>query len=88
MLTDCEHQTSYRQTNLCPQWYANDRCTFGEKCEDSHRLEGVPNEHRYIRTETDAMYLNYFDSFEILLDIILNLLFVIDRNFTRMFWLL
>ncbi|CAF2743461.1 unnamed protein product [Rotaria sp. Silwood2] len=49
-----EHQTSYRQTNLCPQWYANNRCTFGEKCEDSHRLEGVPNENRYIRTETDA----------------------------------
>lgn len=49
-----EHQTSYRQIDLCPKWYANNRCTFGEKCEDSHRLEGVPNEHRYIRTETDA----------------------------------
>jgi len=49
-----EHQTSYRQTDLCPKWYTNSRCTFGEKCEDSHRLEGVPNENRYIRTETDA----------------------------------
>ncbi|CAF3407106.1 unnamed protein product [Rotaria socialis] len=49
-----DHQTSYRQTNLCPKWYINSRCTFGEKCEDSHRLEGVPNENRYICTETDA----------------------------------
>jgi hypothetical protein len=49
-----EHQTSYRQTNLCPKWYTDNRCTFGDKCEDSHRFEGIPNEHRYIRTENDA----------------------------------
>ncbi|CAM4844340.1 unnamed protein product [Rotaria magnacalcarata] len=49
-----EHQSSYRQTNLCPYWYINNRCTFGSKCQNSHRLEAVPNEHRYIRTETEG----------------------------------
>ena len=49
-----EHQNSYRQTNLCPQWYINNRCTFGDRCRSSHRLEGVPSDHRYIHTEIDA----------------------------------
>ncbi|UJR12171.1 hypothetical protein I4U23_016348 [Adineta vaga] len=49
-----EHQTSYRQMNLCPHWYINNRCTLGTKCRNSHQLEAIPNEHRNIRTETES----------------------------------
>ena len=50
-----EHQTTYRQKNLCAYWYMKDTtCDHGTKCRNSHRFDDVPKYHRYIRTETDA----------------------------------
>jgi hypothetical protein len=48
-----DHQTTYRQANLCPFWYISDGCTYGEKCQYSHQLENVSQHHRYIRTLKD-----------------------------------
>jgi hypothetical protein len=48
-----QHQTTYRQTNLCSFWYINNACTFGSKCKHSHQFEEVSKYHRYIRTETE-----------------------------------
>lgn len=48
-----DHQTSYRQANLCPFWYISDGCTHGAKCKYSHQLENVSKHHRYIRTLSD-----------------------------------
>ncbi|CAF0779367.1 unnamed protein product [Rotaria sordida] len=48
-----EHQSTYRQTNLCSFWYINNSCTFGSKCKNSHNFEEVLKYHHFIRTETE-----------------------------------
>jgi hypothetical protein len=48
-----EHQTTYRQTNLCSMWYTKKPCTFNSKCKYSHHFDEVSKYHRFIRTETE-----------------------------------
>ena len=49
-----EHQTAYRQRNLCRFWYMRQLCRFGPGCRNSHNFEQVEQYHNFIRTETDA----------------------------------
>jgi hypothetical protein len=49
-----EHQTLYRQSNLCSFWYINKSCTFNSKCKNSHQFEEVSKYHNFIRTETEV----------------------------------
>jgi hypothetical protein len=49
-----EHQTTYRQTNLCPYWFINNSCKFDSKCKNTHHFEQVSKYHRFICTETEV----------------------------------
>ncbi|CAF2020875.1 unnamed protein product [Rotaria magnacalcarata] len=48
-----EHQSIYRQANLCPFCYIKNSCKFGTKCKNSHYFEETSKYHRFIRTETE-----------------------------------
>ena len=48
-----EHQTNYRQNDLCPYWYISDGCTFGKKCKNVHQFSDIDKYHQWIRTPTD-----------------------------------
>ncbi|CAF1280341.1 unnamed protein product [Rotaria sordida] len=47
-----EHETLYRQSNICPFWYTHS-CTYGTKCRFSHEFFPISNYHHYILTNTD-----------------------------------
>jgi len=49
-----EHQTTYRQTNLCSSWYINNSCKFASKCKNSHCFQEVSKYHRFISTENEV----------------------------------
>lgn len=49
-----EHQTTYRQTNLCSFWYINNSCKNGSQCKFSHQFEDVKKYHRYLCTEMET----------------------------------
>lgn len=49
-----QHQTTYRQANLCSYWYINNTCTFGSKCKHSHSFDDVSKYHSYLRTENEV----------------------------------
>jgi hypothetical protein len=49
-----EHQTNYRQTNLCPYWYINNACKFDGKCKNAHSFQEVSKYHRFIGTEIEV----------------------------------
>jgi hypothetical protein len=49
-----EHQTTYRQSNLCSFWYINNACTYGSKCKNSHHFQEVSKYHRFICTENEV----------------------------------
>ncbi|CAF0926596.1 unnamed protein product [Rotaria sp. Silwood1] len=53
-----EHQSTYRQTNLCSFWYINNTCQFGSKCKNSHNFEEILKYHRIIRTEIEMNIYN------------------------------
>ncbi|CAF0760015.1 unnamed protein product [Adineta ricciae] len=48
-----EHQTNYRQANLCSSWYKTRTCSFNSKCKHSHQFEETAKYHSYIRTSTE-----------------------------------
>lgn len=47
------HETSYRQTDLCSYWYINNGCDFEKKCKNLHQLLDLDKCHRWIQTSTD-----------------------------------
>lgn len=49
-----EHNTNYRQQNICPYWYINNSCKFGSNCKLAHSFEDIGKYHRFIRTEPDV----------------------------------
>jgi hypothetical protein len=49
-----EHESSYRQSNICPFWYTHS-CTFDIKCRYSHDFVSVSKYHHYILTKTDSI---------------------------------
>jgi hypothetical protein len=53
-----EHQTMFRQPNLCAKWYINNGCTKNANCCDDHQLKNVPSFHEVLDTSTDADVYN------------------------------
>ena len=49
-----QHQTTYRQPNLCSFWYISKTCKNGSQCKFSHQFEDVAKYHRYLCTETEV----------------------------------
>jgi hypothetical protein len=49
-----EHDTLYRQSNICSFWYAH-TCTYDRKCRYSHDFLSISQYHHYILTSTDSM---------------------------------
>lgn len=54
--TEChnEHESTYRQKDLCSYWYMRNNCNFGTKCKNSHEFKEISKYHSLVYTETDT----------------------------------
>lgn len=48
------HDSSFRQLNLCRTWYCLNNCPNGRKCQYEHTIIHAEKILTYLRTETDA----------------------------------
>lgn len=49
-----DHETSYRQSDICSFWYTH-TCTHERKCRYLHEFTNVSDHHRYIMNNTDNL---------------------------------